>query len=46
VDQITVDDAHNVVSTAAYMCAKDIADADAGISALVKEVLRRAAPQA
>lgn len=43
VDEITVDEVHNIVSTSAYMCAKSIIEADAGISALVREVLRRAA---
>ncbi len=42
VDQITIDDAHNVVSTSAYMCAKNVAEAAQGIEKLVAEVLRRA----
>ncbi len=41
VDQIVIDDDHNVVSTAAYMLGPWIAAVAAGIDALVAEVLRR-----
>ncbi len=41
VDQITMDETHNVVSTSAYMCASNIAEAATGIEKLVQEVLRR-----
>lgn len=39
VTQICVDDAHKIVSTPAYMLATRIGEAEAGISALVKQVL-------
>jgi enhancing lycopene biosynthesis protein 2 len=42
VDGIVVDEQLNLVSTPAYMAAKSIAEADAGIGKLVAEVLRRA----
>lgn len=42
VDQITVDDVNRVVSTSAYMCAANIAEADSGISKLVAQVLKMA----
>ena len=42
VDEIVVDEEHNVVSTPAYMLATSIVEAEAGISKLVKEVVRRA----
>ncbi|MCP4035658.1 MAG: isoprenoid biosynthesis glyoxalase ElbB [bacterium] len=42
VDQIAVDDEHNVVSTAAYMLGPTISDVASGIEALVAEVVRRA----
>lgn len=38
---IVVDEANNVVSTAAYMCAAGIAEAGEGIEKLVAEVMRR-----
>ncbi|MCO4770971.1 MAG: isoprenoid biosynthesis glyoxalase ElbB [Deltaproteobacteria bacterium] len=41
VDQIVIDEQHNVVSTAAYMLGPWIAAVAAGIDALVAEVLRR-----
>lgn len=42
VDGICVDDRCNVVSTPAYMCARNVAEAASGIEKLVREVLRRA----
>ena len=42
VDAIVTDDALNLVSTPAYMLARSVAEADAGIGLLVAEVLRRA----
>ena len=42
VDQIVIDDAHNVVSTAAYMLGPWVGSVARGIDALVLEVLSRA----
>ena len=42
VDEVVVDEEMNLVSTPAYMLAKSVAEADAGIGKLVAEVLRRA----
>ncbi|OSM00050.1 isoprenoid biosynthesis glyoxalase ElbB [Magnetofaba australis] len=42
VEQIVVDDANNIVTTAAYMCAASIAQVGEGIEKLVAEVLKRA----
>lgn len=42
VADIVTDDAHNIVSTPAYMLAQSVAEADQGIAKLVAEVLRRA----
>jgi len=42
VEQALVDDKNKIVSTPAYMLAKNIAEADAGISALVNSVLKMA----
>lgn len=42
VDGIVVDDKFNVVSTPAYMLAKNMVEAEKGISKLVKEVIKRA----
>lgn len=41
-DEILIDDAHNIVSTPAYMLARNIVEADEGISKLIEEVIRRA----
>ncbi len=41
-DQIVVDEANKVISTAAYMCAASIGEAGQGIEKLVAEVVRRA----
>ncbi|MBF0587824.1 MAG: isoprenoid biosynthesis glyoxalase ElbB [Magnetococcales bacterium] len=41
-DQIVIDEANRVISTAAYMCASSIGEAGAGIEKLVNEVLKRA----
>ena len=42
VDEIVVDEEQNLVSTPAYILARNIGEADAGIGKLVAEVLRRA----
>ncbi|MBR9827489.1 MAG: isoprenoid biosynthesis glyoxalase ElbB [Oceanospirillales bacterium] len=42
VDQIVVDDQHNVISTPAYMLAGSISEAASGINRLVDEVIKRA----
>ena len=42
VDEIVIDDEHNIVSTPAYMLARKIIEAEQGISKLVEEVVRRA----
>ncbi|MBI1363438.1 MAG: isoprenoid biosynthesis glyoxalase ElbB [Proteobacteria bacterium] len=42
VDEIVIDNAHNIVSTPAYMLAKDVAEADSGIAKLVAEIMVRA----
>lgn len=44
VDSIVVDEAHKVVSTPAYMLARNIMQAEAGITKLVQEVIRLAQP--
>jgi enhancing lycopene biosynthesis protein 2 len=44
-DQIVVDERLNLVSTPAYVLARNVAEADAGIGRLVAEVLRRAQPR-
>nr|CRH07874.1 Enhancing lycopene biosynthesis protein 2 [Candidatus Magnetococcus massalia] len=41
-EQIVIDEANNVVSTAAYMCAASIGEAGAGIEKLVNEIIKRA----
>lgn len=45
VDQVIVDERLNLVSTPAYVLARNVAEADAGIGRLVAEVLRRAQPR-
>ncbi|MBF0284479.1 MAG: isoprenoid biosynthesis glyoxalase ElbB [Magnetococcales bacterium] len=42
VESIVVDETHNVISTAAYMCAASVAEVGVGIEKLVAEVLKRA----
>jgi enhancing lycopene biosynthesis protein 2 len=42
VHDIVIDDNFNIVSTPAYMLAKNIVEAEQGISKLVKEVVKRA----
>lgn len=42
VDDIVIDDQHNIVSTPAYMLAGSISEANSGIERLVKEVIARA----
>ncbi len=45
VNEIVIDDAHNIVSTPAYMLAESIAEANSGIIKLVTEILKRAAKE-
>jgi enhancing lycopene biosynthesis protein 2 len=40
--QIIVDEANNLVTTAAYMCASGIGEAGSGIEKLVREIMKRA----
>jgi enhancing lycopene biosynthesis protein 2 len=42
VDEIVIDNTHNVVSTPAYMLAHNVAQAESGIAKLVAEVVTRA----
>ena len=42
VNDIVIDEEHNVISTPAYMLAQNIVEAEEGISKLVKEVVERA----